>query len=299
MFVVVQDFRPIASDEIPLHKGEFVDILIVGKSPGRWKVRNQDGNVGWVLSKCLSSREVLTEYSWFYGTMTRVEADRLLSEHFRINGAFFVWEREPLAGERYLSLGHNNENYHHEIQSNKDGLVFVRPKDLFTSIDELIQHYRRQAAGLPTRLRYLPQKRNRTSQFKGQSDKCEILQDDFAMTRKLGDGHFGEVYEAVWKRHNLTIAVKMLKGIMVEWSHFDMMCMEHLQHPNLVQLLGVCSEGSHISIITEFLYKGNLLSYLKNHTPVKEDLTVMTFMALQIASAMAYLESRPFGVVHG
>ena len=35
---------------------------------------------------------------------------------------------------------------------------------------------------------------------------------------------------------------------------------EIMRHPNLVQLLGVCTRAAPIYIITEFMTKGNLLS---------------------------------------
>lgn len=31
------------------------------------------------------------------------------------------------------------------------------------------------------------------------------------MRHKLGGGQYGDVYEAVWKRYNMTVAVKTLK----------------------------------------------------------------------------------------
>lgn len=31
------------------------------------------------------------------------------------------------------------------------------------------------------------------------------------MKHKLGGGQYGDVYEAVWKRYNMTVAVKTLK----------------------------------------------------------------------------------------
>ena len=34
---------------------------------------------------------------------------------------------------------------------------------------------------------------------------------DIVMKHKLGGGQYGDVYEAIWKRHNATVAVKTLK----------------------------------------------------------------------------------------
>jgi len=42
-------------------------------------------------------------------------------------------------------------------------------------------------------------------------DEWEINRTDIVMRHKLGGGQYGDVYEAVWKRHNMTVAVKTLK----------------------------------------------------------------------------------------
>lgn len=44
-------------------------------------------------------------------------------------------------------------------------------------------------------------------------DEWEIERTDIAMKHKLGGGQYGDVYEAVWKRYNICVAVKTLKVI--------------------------------------------------------------------------------------
>uniref|UniRef100_A0A1I7XJK9 Non-specific protein-tyrosine kinase n=1 Tax=Heterorhabditis bacteriophora TaxID=37862 RepID=A0A1I7XJK9_HETBA len=68
--------------------------------------------------------------------------------------------------------------------------------------------------------------------------------------------------------------------------------MKDLHHKNLVQLLGVCTREAPFYIITEYMCNGNLLEYLRKSDRAKLPPTVLMYMATQIASAMAYLESR-------
>lgn len=42
-------------------------------------------------------------------------------------------------------------------------------------------------------------------------DEWEVNRTDIVMRHKLGGGQYGDVYEAVWKRYNMTVAVKTLK----------------------------------------------------------------------------------------
>ena len=43
---------------------------------------------------------------------------------------------------------------------------------------------------------------------------------DIVMKHKLGGGQYGDVYEAIWKRYNVTIAVKTLRVRIVYYSFF-------------------------------------------------------------------------------
>lgn len=70
--------------------------------------------------------------------------------------------------------------------------------------------------------------------------------------------------------------------------------MKEMKHPNLVQLLGVCTREPPFYIVTEFMTRGNLLDYLRtcSHDEVNE--VTLLYMATQVAAAMEYLEDRSF-----
>ena len=51
-------------------------------------------------------------------------------------------------------------------------------------------------------------------------DEWEMDRTDIVMKHKLGGGQYGDVYEAIWKRYNVTIAVKTLRVRIVYHSFF-------------------------------------------------------------------------------
>jgi len=58
--------------------------------------------------------------------------------------------------------------------------------------------------------------------------------------------------------------------------------------------VGVCTREPPFYIVTEFMSHGNLLDYLRNASRDGLGLTVLFYMATQIASGMAYLEAKCF-----
>lgn len=116
------------------------------------------------------------------------------------------------------------------------------------------------------------------------------------MKNKLGSGQYGEVYEGVWQRYNKVVAVKTLKEETMCLDEFleEATIMKEMKHPNLVQLLGVCTREPPYYIITEYMPKGNLLDYLRASSANELGHTVLKYFAIQIASAMSYLESKNF-----
>ncbi|XP_042222211.1 tyrosine-protein kinase ABL1-like isoform X1 [Homarus americanus] len=276
--------------------GEQVRVLSYNKS-GEWcEAHAGSGEVGWVPSNYITPVNSLEKHSWYHGPISRNTAEYLLSSG--INGSFLVRESESSPGQRSISLRYNGRVYHYRINEDENSKLYVSSEFRFNTLAELVHHHSQHADGLITQLLYPAPKRNKPTVFglTPEPDEWEIERTDIAMKHKLGGGQYGDVYEAVWKRYNICVAVKTLKEDTMALKDFleEAGIMKAMKHPNLVQLLGVCTREPPFYIVTEFMTRGNLLDYLRvcSHDEVNE--VVLLYMATQVAAAMEYLEERNF-----
>ncbi|KAM9820731.1 tyrosine-protein kinase ABL1 isoform 1-T1 [Neosynchiropus ocellatus] len=295
LFVALYDFVASGDNTLSITKGEKLRVLGYNHN-GEWcEARTKNGQ-GWVPSNYITPVNSLEKHSWYHGPVSRNAAEYLLSSG--INGSFLVRESESSPGQRSISLRYEGRVYHYRINTASDGKLYVSSESRFNSLAELVHHHSTVADGLITTLHYPAPKRNKPTIY-GVSpnyDKWEMERTDITMKHKLGGGQYGEVYEGVWKKYNLTVAVKTLKEDTMEVEEFlkEAAVMKEIKHPNLVQLLGVCTREPPFYIITEFMTHGNLLDYLRECNREEVNAVVLLHMATQISSAMEYLEKKNF-----
>ncbi|CAG2241154.1 ABL1 [Mytilus edulis] len=296
LFVALYDFQQGGENQLSIFKGEQITILGYNKG-GEWcEVKNKANDLGWVPSNYIAPVNSLDKFSWYHGQISRNASEYLLSSG--INGSFLVRESESSPGQRSISVRFEGRVYHYRISEDSDGKVYVTAEHRFNTLAELVHHHSIHSDGLVTTLLYPAPKRQKPTVFglSPEPDRWEIERTEIAMKHRLGGGQYGDVYEAIWKRYNKTVAVKTLKEDTMALKDFleEAAIMKEMKHPNLVQLLGVCTREPPFYIVTEFMPNGNLLDFMRSAN--KEDIgaTILMYMATQIASGMAYLEARMF-----
>ncbi|XP_012876883.1 PREDICTED: tyrosine-protein kinase ABL1 [Dipodomys ordii] len=295
LFVALYDFVASGDNTLSITKGEKLRVLGYNHN-GEWCEAQTKNGQGWVPSNYITPVNSLEKHSWYHGPVSRNAAEYLLSSG--INGSFLVRESESSPGQRSISLRYEGRVYHYRINTASDGKLYVSSESRFNTLAELVHHHSTVADGLITTLHYPAPKRNKPTVY-GVSpnyDKWEMERTDITMKHKLGGGQYGEVYEGVWKKYSLTVAVKTLKEDTMEVEEFlkEAAVMKEIKHPNLVQLLGVCTREPPFYIITEFMTYGNLLDYLRECNRQEVSAVVLLYMATQISSAMEYLEKKNF-----
>ena len=95
----------------------------------------------------------------------------------------------------------------------------------------------------------------------------------------LGEGEFGIVVRATLRTHANTrdVAVKMLKGGVggaeARALVREGMRLRDLHHAHIVQLVGVCMQGSPMLLVFEFMERGDLKSLLRRLHTINTDLS--------------------------
>lgn len=302
LYVALYDFKSGGDNQLSLSNGEVIHITTTNKS-GEWcEAISRSGQIGWVPSKYIAPVN-LEKHPWYHGQISRDTAEYLLSSG--INGSFLVRDSFTHPGSRSISLRFEGRVYHYRINQ-ENGRHYITSDCSFSTLAKLIHHHSMHVKGLITTLLYpAPKQVDPNAILENPSatniDAWEIDREEIVIRQQLGVGQWGVVNEAIWTKHNIRVAVKSLKEEMMHLeAEFleEAELMKSMRHPNLVQLLGVCTRQTpnscRIYIITEFMTKGNLLDHLRNCDHDLVNGFVLMYMATQICSAMSYLESKNY-----
>ena len=236
-------------------------------------------------------------FSWFFGAMKRIDAEKQLMHPLNDYGSFLVRDSETIPGGYSLALKDTEMVRNYRIRRLDVGGFFITRRVTFKTIPELIQYYTQQADGLLTNLKapcVISKKPQTVGLSKEANESWEIDRKSIHLVKKLGAGQFAEVWMGIWN-NTTEVAVKTLKPGTMGASEFleEAALMKKFRHQNLVQLYAVCTQEEPIYIITELMKHGSLWEYLRaDGCSLK--LPQLIDMGAQVASGMAYLEEKNY-----
>lgn len=211
LFIAKHDYMADASGQLSIKKGEKLTVSTKNETGDWCQATNKLGEAGWVPSSYIAKVDSLEKHSWFHGNITRAEAELSLSSG--INGSFLLRESESKQGQYSISLRYDGRVFHYRIHSDQaTNKYYVTPESKFETLAELVVHHSKNPDGLTTTLHYpAPNPRKPTVYGVSQNDKWELDRSDIEMGQKLGGGQYGEVYKALVKKWNKTVAVKTFR----------------------------------------------------------------------------------------
>ncbi|XP_050101365.1 tyrosine-protein kinase Btk29A isoform X3 [Anopheles aquasalis] len=292
--VALYPFKAIESGDLSLEKNAEYEVIDDSQEHW-WKVKDQHGTIGYIPSNYVKEKELLglQKYDWYVGDMSRQRAESLLKQNDK-EGCFVV-RKSSTKGLYTLSLHTKvpqSHVKHYHIKQNARMEFYLSEKHCCETIPDLINYHRHNSGGLACRLKTSPCDRPVPPTAGLSHDKWEIHPSELMILEELGSGQFGVVRRAKW-RGSIDTAVKMMKvGTMSEDDFIEeAKVMTKLQHPNLVQLYGVCSKHRPIYIITEYMKHGSLLNYLRRHEQsLIGNMGLLLDMCIQVCKGMSYLE---------
>ncbi|XP_077074995.1 proto-oncogene tyrosine-protein kinase Src isoform X3 [Siphateles boraxobius] len=299
-FVALYDYESRTASDLSFRKGERLQIVNntrkLNPREGDWWLARSltTGESGYIPSNYVAPSDSIQAEEWYFGKITRRDSERLLLSLENRRGTFLVRESETTKGAYCLSvLDYDNVKglnvKHYKIRKLDSGGFYITSRTQFSTLQQLVNHYRQHADGLCHCLTDVcPVLKPQTQGLA--RDAWEIPRDSLRLDVKLGQGCFGEVWMGTWNG-TTRVAIKTLKPGTMSPEAFlqEAQVMKKLRHEKLVQLYAVVSEEP-IYIVTEYMGQGSLLDFLKGDMGKMLRLPQLVDMASQIASGMAYVE---------
>lgn len=225
----------------------------------------------------------LAEQEWYHGAIPRTEAQELL----RQQGDFLVRESHGKPGEYVLSVFADEQRRHFIIQYADSQYRFEGTG--FSTIPQLIEHH------FSTK-QVITKKSGVVLLNPVVKDKKWILNhEDVTLGELLGKGNFGEVFKGTLQRDKMAVAVKTCKEDLPPELKIRFLSeariLKQYDHPNIVKLIGVCTQRQPIYIVMELVPGGDFLSFLRKKKDELKTKQLLRF-AVDAAGGMAYLESK-------
>uniref|UniRef100_A0A8C6ZBN9 Tyrosine-protein kinase n=1 Tax=Nothoprocta perdicaria TaxID=30464 RepID=A0A8C6ZBN9_NOTPE len=224
----------------------------------------------------------LCQQAWYHGAIPRSEVQELLT----CSGDFLVRESQGKQ-EFVLSVLWDGQLRHFIIQAADN--MYRLEGDGFPTIPLLIEHCLQSRQPI-TRKSGIILARPCSPQ-----DKWVLNHEDVLLGERIGRGNFGEVFSGRLRADNTPVAVKScretlppeLKAKFLQEARI----LKQYNHPNIVRLIGVCTQKQPVYIVMELVQGGDFLSFLRSEgsqLKVKE----LIKMTENAAAGMEYLESK-------
>uniref|UniRef100_A0A0K0F5E2 Tyrosine-protein kinase n=1 Tax=Strongyloides venezuelensis TaxID=75913 RepID=A0A0K0F5E2_STRVS len=205
----------------------------------------------------------------------------------------YLFRRAEVNGkfEYFICVRHSNGIVHALMNRTSDGVFFIK-KHTFNRPEDLLHFHIGNNLPVDDVSAYIKRPIEQQSHYLN-AENIEVKQ-------KIGEGAFGEVYEAVMRRIDgsfIKVACKNLKGFATKADRDEFMkefrFMNQFEHENIVKIYGVTLHSTPILMVLEMCYGGSLKSYLKrNPLPYKHLIKYCT----DAARGLCYLSTRD--VIH-
>ncbi|XP_006021754.1 protein-tyrosine kinase 6 [Alligator sinensis] len=291
------DFSARMETEISFKTGDLFEVI--GQEGEWWWAKKVDSSgrrlaEGYVPYNYLAKQETMEAEPWFFGKISRSESLHLVLADRNPTGAFLIRISEKKGAEYVLSVRDDSVVRHYKIWRGAQGKFYMNKAQSFPDLPSLVECYKAKSLshGLTLTIPCWKQQHEPLPHW----DDWERPKEEFSLSKKLGAGYFGEVYEGYWK-NKVKVAIKVIpKADLTYQCAFknEIETMKKLRHKHILSLYAISSVGDPLYIITELMPKGNLLEFLRESEGEDLQMLELVDMASQVADGMCYLESQNF-----
>ncbi|CAF0898766.1 unnamed protein product [Adineta steineri] len=304
IYVANYDFNgTLTTGELSFVKGDILEVIDKYTYNDWWQARNlRTKQSGYVPSNYISALNDLTACEWYFTETNRRDAERFLEQPHNGKGTFLIRPSDTNQGQESLSVLDLNKDKHfhvkhYRIRRTNQGMYYISSKTLFSSLQDLVNHYQKNIDGLCCLLTR-PCRKIEPTVPADRHGLLELDRSQLTRTELLGRGNYGEVYKGKYGQRE--VAIKYMKTdnktrvYNVDKFLDEAKIMKDLLHKNIVRLYGVCTQEEPIFIVTEFMPTGCLLNYLRDGQGKNLKFKTILDFAAQIANGMAYLEQKRY-----
>ncbi|XP_073424727.1 tyrosine-protein kinase Fes/Fps isoform X2 [Dendrobates tinctorius] len=223
----------------------------------------------------------LSQQNWYHGAIPRTEVQGLLIN----NGDFLV--RESQGKQEYvLSVLWDGQPRHFIIQCIDN--LYRLEGEAFPTIPLLVDNF--------LKTRQVVTKKSGVILCKAiVKDKWVLEHEEVILGERIGRGNFGEVFSGRLGADNTPVAVKTCRETLPpdlkDKFLSEARILKQYSHPNIVKLIGVCTQKHPIYIVMELVQGGDFLTFLRNDGPRLKTKELIR-MSENAAAGMEYLESK-------
>ncbi|KAM4842429.1 tyrosine-protein kinase HCK isoform 2-T2 [Thomomys bottae] len=194
--VALYDYEAIHREDLSFQKGD--QLLVLEESEEWWKARSLvTQKEGYIPSNYVARVNSLETEEWFFKKVSRKDAERQLLTPGNMLGSFMIRDSETTKGSYSLSVRDFDPQQgdtvkHYKIRTLDSGGFYISPRSTFSTLQELVDHYKKGKDGLCQKLT-VPCKTPKP-QKPWEKDAWEIPRESLKLEKRLGAGQFGEVW---------------------------------------------------------------------------------------------------------
>lgn len=149
--VAKHDFSATAEDELSFRRGDILKISNK-EDDANWYRAELDGREGLIPSNYIEMRP----HDWYYGRITRADAEKLLKDE--TEGAFLIRMSESSPADFSLSVKCPDDVQHFKVLKDQNGKFFLWVVK-FNSLNELVEYHRSSSVSRNQEVRLVDMRR--------------------------------------------------------------------------------------------------------------------------------------------